>query len=77
VSKKSQFVVISRVQGQGIADIMKSHLEIEGIPVLLQYESAGPIYGITVDGVGEVRILVPQEFAEEAKRIIKPRETED
>jgi hypothetical protein len=77
VGGKSQFVVISKVQGQGIANVIKSHLESEGIPVFLQYESAGPIYGITLDGIGEVRILVPKEFTEEALQIIKPQETEE
>lgn len=73
---KSQFTVISRVQGQGIANIIKSHLESEGIPVLLEYESSGSIYGIMVDGIGEVRILVPKELAEEALKIIEPQKSE-
>jgi hypothetical protein len=71
---KSQFVVISKVQGRPIADVIKSHLEEEGIPVLLEYESASLIYGITVDGIGEVRILVPKELEEEARKIIEPRD---
>ena len=75
MADKSDFKVISKVQGQEIANIIKSHLESEGIPVLLQYESAGIIYGITADGIGEVRILVPKEFAEEAKQIIEPKES--
>jgi hypothetical protein len=49
-------------------------LESEGIPVLMKSESAGRVYGLTVDGLGQVSILVPQEFAEEAKHIIEPRE---
>lgn len=72
MSEKSEFIVISKVQGQEIASIIKSHLESEGIPVLLKYESAGIIYGITVDGIGEVKILVPKDLAEEAKKIIQP-----
>ena len=74
---KSDFVVIKIVQGEPIASIIKSHLESEGIPVYLKYESAGIIYGITVDGIGEVRILVPKECAEEAKKIIEPMEIEN
>ena len=70
---KSEFVVIDTVQGELTAQVLKSHLESEGIPVLLKYESAGIVYGLTIDGLGEVRILVPQEFAEEAKGIIKPQ----
>ncbi|HXZ94544.1 MAG TPA: DUF2007 domain-containing protein [Dehalococcoidia bacterium] len=53
------------------AQIIKGRLESEGIPVLLSYESAGLIYGITVDGLGQVKIMVPQNLAEEAKGILE------
>ena len=52
------------------AQIIKGRLESEGIPVLLSYESAGLVYGITVDGLGEVKIMVPGHLAEEAKEIL-------
>ncbi len=71
---KLEFVVIDTVQGELIAQVIKSHLESEGIPVLLKYESAGRVYGLTIDGLGEVRILVPQEFAKEAKEMIRTQE---
>jgi hypothetical protein len=68
-----KLVEVLVVQGQIAAEVVKSHLESEGIPVLLKYESAGPIFGITVDGLGKVKIMVPEELAEEAKRIIEPQ----
>ena len=52
------------------AQIIKGRLESEGIPVLLSYESAGLIYGLTIDGLGEVKIMVPKRLAEEAKKIL-------
>ncbi len=52
------------------AHIMKSHLESEGIPALLKYESAGLVYGLTVDGLGQTKILVPEHLAQEAREII-------
>ncbi len=52
------------------AQIIKGRLESEGIPVLLRYESAGLVYGITVDGLGEVKIMVPRNLADEAKEIL-------
>ncbi len=76
MSKRKDFVVVYRAQGELEASVIKTHLESEGIPVMLQYESAGRVFGLTVDGLGEVRILVPQELAEEAKRIIEPKECE-
>jgi len=52
------------------AQIIKGRLESEGIPVLLSYESAGLVYGITVDGLGEVKIMVPKRLEKEAKEIL-------
>ena len=74
VAKRKDLIVVHIAQGELEANVIKSHLESEGIPVILQYESAGRVFGLTVDGLGEVRILVPQELAEEARQIIKPRE---
>ena len=53
------------------AQIIKGRLESEGIPVLLKYESAGLVYGVTVDGLGEVKIMVPKHLAEEAREILE------
>ena len=69
--RESGLVVIEIVQGEPTAQVMKAHLESEGIPVLLQYESMGTVYGVTMDGLGAVKILVPQEYAEEARQILK------
>lgn len=52
------------------AQIVKGRLENEGIPVLLQYESAGIVYGITVDGLGQVKVQVPSSLAQNAKDIL-------
>ena len=58
------------------AQIIKGRLESEGIPVLLSYESAGLVYGLTIDGLGEVKIMVPQHLAEEAREILGAVEKE-
>jgi hypothetical protein len=72
MNEDSSLVVITKVFGEIKANVLKSHLESEGIPVILKYESLGRVYGITVDGLGEVSILVPQEWVEEARNIIEP-----
>jgi hypothetical protein len=59
------------------AEIIKGRLESEGIPVLLRYESAGLVYGITIDGLGEVKVMVPRDLAEEAKEILRVVERRD
>ncbi len=53
------------------AEVIKAKLEAHDIPVLLQYESVGPIYGITVDGLGEVRVMVPAELAALARELLE------
>jgi len=63
-------LVTVRIAGQMEAQVIKGRLENEGIPVLLSYESAGVVYGITVDGLGEVKVMVPEHLAEEAKQIL-------
>ena len=56
--------------GMPQAYIIKGRLETEGIPVLLSYESAGIVYGLTVDGLGLVSVMVPTSLAEKAVEIL-------
>lgn len=69
--KKHRLARVYTAQGHLEASVMKSHLEAEGIPVLLKYESAGIVYGIAVDGLGKVHLWVPEEFADKAREILK------
>ncbi len=57
-------------QGLLRAHVIRAMLEDAGIPVLLRYESIGPVIGVTVDGVGEVHILVPSEYADLARSLL-------
>jgi hypothetical protein len=65
----SALVVLCRSR-HGAAQIIRARLEDHGIPAALSYESAGVVYGLTVDGLGEVRILVPESFYEQAKAVL-------
>ncbi|TFH36118.1 MAG: DUF2007 domain-containing protein [Dehalococcoidia bacterium] len=62
-------VVLCRSR-HGEAQIIRARLEDNGIPAALSYESAGIVYGLTVDGLGEVRILVPESLYERAKAVL-------
>jgi hypothetical protein len=53
-----------------IAEIYKAKLEAMGVPALLEYESAGKLFGLTIDGLGEVRVMVPESFAAEAEALL-------
>ena len=68
---EEKLVRVHTCQGWDLAQIFKSKLEAAGIPVLLQYESAGLVYGITVDGLGAVRIMVPESYASDAKGLLE------
>ena len=70
-SVQSELTVIQVEHGLLRAQVIKAKLEEAGIPVLLKYESVGPVIGITVDGLGEVRILVPARCADEARALIE------
>jgi len=72
-SRYPGMIVVHVVQGILQAQVIKTMLETAHIPVLLDYESVGPIIGITVDGLGEVRVLVPARYADEARTLIHPQ----
>jgi hypothetical protein len=69
MSARGQLVTICTAR-QMEAQIIQGRLESEGIPALLSYESAGLVYGLTIDGLGKVKIMVPKRLAEEAKEIL-------
>jgi hypothetical protein len=58
------------------AQIIKGRLENEGIPVLLSYDSSSLVFGITIDGLGAVKIMVPERFAEQAREILRVKYNE-
>ena len=56
------------------AEVIKGKLEANGIPVLLEYESLGLVMGLTLDGLGQVRVLVPEDKAEMARNLLEEPE---
>jgi hypothetical protein len=71
-SHHSGLVVIATTSGIMRAEILKAQLEYAGIAAILDYESAGTVFGITASGLqlSEVRILVSEQDAENADRIL-------
>ncbi len=57
--------------GQLEAQVVKARLEDAGIPVLLSYESVGPVVGVTVNGLGEVKVMVPSPVAPQARAVLQ------
>jgi hypothetical protein len=68
---KGNYTTVYVATSHAEAQIVQGRLENEGIPSLLSYESAGLVIGLTVDGLGQVKVQVPVEQAEDAKQILE------
>ena len=55
------------------ARVIKSLLDSYDIPCLFQSNAAPSVHPFTIDGMGEVKIMVPQSMTEKAKEIIEDR----
>ena len=70
MSRPNELVTVYVAAGRMEAEVVRGRLAAENIPAMLAYESVGQTYGITVDGLGQVKVKVPAAFAEEAKAIL-------
>ena len=66
----SELKELVEVSGMMEAEIIKSKLESFQIPALLKFESAGRIYGITMNGLGKVKIMVTAAQWVAAKNVL-------
>jgi meiotically up-regulated gene 157 (Mug157) protein len=67
---KRKLVEVYRARGEAEAEIVKSKLESYGIPSILKSNAAPSVYAFTVDGMGEYKVMVWEELAEEAKELV-------
>ncbi len=70
----TRYGVVTVTQGLLQAEVVRTYLRSHGIPTILRYESAGRALGITVDGLGEVQVLVPARWERRARRLLRVRE---
>lgn len=68
-------VVIFRTHSDVEASIVRGLLESHGIQVLASSAIAHTLFPLTIDGLGEVRLSVHPDAAEEARRIIDSHRT--
>ena len=62
---------LTDIYGRLEADMIKSYLEAEGVPVELFQEAVGHhAFPTTIDGLGRVQLFVPKEKFEEARKLI-------
>jgi Putative prokaryotic signal transducing protein len=65
-----KLVTVYTALGRMEAEIVRGRLEAEHIPAMLAYESVGQVFGLSMDGLGEVQVKVPEQFADAAKAVI-------
>lgn len=65
---------LTRVWGPVEAEVIKNFLESEGIPCFFKGLILQTIYPFSADGLGEVKIYVPEKDYETAKSLIEKRE---
>ncbi|MBN2179524.1 MAG: DUF2007 domain-containing protein [Deltaproteobacteria bacterium] len=65
-----KWVVVYVASGMINANIIVGRLESEEIPVKLRYDVVGAIYGLTLDGLGEVKVMVPSRYVLRAEEIL-------
>jgi hypothetical protein len=63
--------VIFRTWDDTEAELIRGLLESYGIPCSVISDITHSVVPLTVDGLGEIRLSVPEEAAEEAARILQ------
>jgi hypothetical protein len=66
--KREGFEVVYRASGSMQAEVIRGRLEASGIPALLDSESH--MLPFSVSNMGEVRILVPSDRANDARELL-------
>ena len=71
MNSSEKMVEVYRAQGEMEARVIQGLLESHEIPCLLRSNAASSVHAFTVDGMGEVRVMVWEGMAERAKELIR------
>jgi hypothetical protein len=63
-------IEVYRAAGEAEANVIKGLLETYGIPCVLKYSTVPSVF----DSIGQVKVMVSDSMAEEAKRLIVRKE---
>ncbi len=64
------WVVVKYPKSEAEAQIIKGLLESEDIPVRIKQEAIGKVYGLSTNGLGQIRILVPADKKAQADLLL-------
>ena len=71
MSKSEELVEVYQSANELEAQVIKGLLESYGIPCLLKSNAAPSVHMFTVDGMGEVKVMVWESTIKEARMLIK------
>lgn len=71
MSKKEKLVEIYKANSEMEAQVIKGLLESYEIPCFLKSHAAPSVHMFTVDGMGEVKVMVLDSMVDRAKKLIK------
>jgi hypothetical protein len=74
---KKKLVAVYRARGDSEARLIQSKLENFGIPSIIKSNAAPSVVVVTVDGLGEYKVMVWEEFAEEAAELLAEQTPEE
>lgn len=70
-SVESEPVVVWEAPNRMEAEIVKGHLESEGIPAIIKGEAVGTIFGFTTGDLAKASVLVPAALADRALEVLE------
>lgn len=70
MTDKQKMVEVYKANSEMEAQVIKGLLESYGIPCLLQSHAAPSVHIFTIDGMGEVKVMVMSPLADRAKKLI-------
>jgi hypothetical protein len=72
-SKNTKLLELVRVMGPVEAEVIKNFLESQGISCILQGQMVQSVYPMSVDGMGELRVMVSEDDFPLAKELLANR----
>ena len=73
MNPKDRLVKVYTAHGEMEAQVIKSLLQSCGIPSLMQGNAAMSMQPFVMDGMGEIKIMVTEAQADEARKIIEAK----
>jgi hypothetical protein len=74
--RESEFKEVYKAWGSAEAEVVKSFLESHGISCLFKGMVVQSVHPFTMDGLGEIKIFVPEKDKDLAEKLLKSRQEE-